>query len=198
MWSISTNILMVLANFFGIHNSILSKNIGHDRGNTSTWLTWEITNHSLASVKAPDCCKFSANTPRPALVQRCMLKLLPRWSMTGLSTKVVVVSRTTGGTKTVGCMGLCIYSCVALCTTCSPSSGTLVGINMSGSESNFTNPLIETEHLSGQQIQCLSLVSSNPTHRPISDLPSSFEPPVVWTQTLLPNSWSPMILGFIP
>ena len=31
---ISTNILMVLANFLGIHNSILSKNIGRDRGNT--------------------------------------------------------------------------------------------------------------------------------------------------------------------
>ena len=34
MWSISTNILTVLANFLGIHNSILSKNIGCDRGNT--------------------------------------------------------------------------------------------------------------------------------------------------------------------
>ena len=31
---ISTNIPTVLANFLGIHNSILSKNIGHDRGNT--------------------------------------------------------------------------------------------------------------------------------------------------------------------
>ena len=36
MCSISTNILTVLANFLGIQNSILSKNIGHDRGNTST------------------------------------------------------------------------------------------------------------------------------------------------------------------
>ena len=35
MWSISTNILTVLANFLGIHNSILSKNIGRNRGNTN-------------------------------------------------------------------------------------------------------------------------------------------------------------------
>ena len=35
IWSISTNILTALANFLHIHNSIFSKNIGHDRGNTS-------------------------------------------------------------------------------------------------------------------------------------------------------------------
>ena len=35
MCSISTNILTVLANFYGIQNSILSKNIGCDCGNTS-------------------------------------------------------------------------------------------------------------------------------------------------------------------
>ena len=35
MRSISTNILTVLANFLGIHFSILSKNIGRDRGNTT-------------------------------------------------------------------------------------------------------------------------------------------------------------------
>ena len=35
MWSISTNILTVLANFLGIHNSIFSKNIGRDCGNTN-------------------------------------------------------------------------------------------------------------------------------------------------------------------
>ena len=34
MCSISTNILTVLANFLAIQNSIFSKNIGHDRGNT--------------------------------------------------------------------------------------------------------------------------------------------------------------------
>ena len=34
MWSISTNILTVLANFLGIQNSIFSKNIGCNRGNT--------------------------------------------------------------------------------------------------------------------------------------------------------------------
>jgi hypothetical protein len=36
MWSISTNILMVLANFLGIHNSIVLKNIGRDCGTTSS------------------------------------------------------------------------------------------------------------------------------------------------------------------
>ena len=36
MWSISTNIPTVLANFLGIHNSILSKNIGHNCGNTNS------------------------------------------------------------------------------------------------------------------------------------------------------------------
>ena len=35
MRSISTNILTVLANFLGIHYSILSKNIGRDHGNTT-------------------------------------------------------------------------------------------------------------------------------------------------------------------
>ena len=34
MCSISKNILMVLANFLGIKNSVFSKNIGHDHGNT--------------------------------------------------------------------------------------------------------------------------------------------------------------------
>ena len=34
MCSISTNILTDLANFLGIQNSIFSKNIGHDHGNT--------------------------------------------------------------------------------------------------------------------------------------------------------------------
>ena len=36
MCSISTNILTVLANFLGIQNSIFSKNIGRDRGNTTS------------------------------------------------------------------------------------------------------------------------------------------------------------------
>ena len=35
MWSISTNIITVLANFFGIQILILSKNIGRNRGNTT-------------------------------------------------------------------------------------------------------------------------------------------------------------------
>ena len=35
MWSISTNILTVLANFLGIQNSNFSKNIGHNHGNTT-------------------------------------------------------------------------------------------------------------------------------------------------------------------
>ena len=35
IWSISTNILMVLANFLGIHNPVFLKNIGRDHGNTS-------------------------------------------------------------------------------------------------------------------------------------------------------------------
>ena len=35
MCSISTNILTVLANFLGIQNSIFSKNIGHNCGNTT-------------------------------------------------------------------------------------------------------------------------------------------------------------------
>ena len=35
MFSISTNILTVLANFLGIQILIFSKNIGHDRGNTT-------------------------------------------------------------------------------------------------------------------------------------------------------------------
>ena len=34
---ISTNILTVLANFLGIQNSNFSKNIGHNRGNTTSW-----------------------------------------------------------------------------------------------------------------------------------------------------------------
>src|ERR1700727_2562139 len=34
IWSISTNIPTVLANFLGIHNPVFSKNIGRDRGNT--------------------------------------------------------------------------------------------------------------------------------------------------------------------
>src|ERR1700691_2363663 len=34
IWSISTNIPKVLANFLGIHNPVFLKNIGRDRGNT--------------------------------------------------------------------------------------------------------------------------------------------------------------------
>jgi hypothetical protein len=45
MWSISTNILTVLANFLGIHNSVLLKNIGHDRGNTIYQPTPKTTRH---------------------------------------------------------------------------------------------------------------------------------------------------------
>ena len=35
IWSISTNIPTVLANFLGIHNPVFSKKIGRDCGNTS-------------------------------------------------------------------------------------------------------------------------------------------------------------------
>ena len=38
MCSISTNILIVLANSLGIQNSIFSKNIGRDRGNTNVYV----------------------------------------------------------------------------------------------------------------------------------------------------------------
>ena len=45
MWSISTNILMVLVNFFGIQNSISSKNISGGHGNTMTdYEKWELRN----------------------------------------------------------------------------------------------------------------------------------------------------------
>jgi hypothetical protein len=49
MCSISTNILTVLANFLGIQNSIFSKNIGRDRGNT----IWE-QNLSVATIDMRD------------------------------------------------------------------------------------------------------------------------------------------------
>ena len=41
MCSISTNIITVLANFLGIQNLILSKNIGRNRGNTIT-INWAL------------------------------------------------------------------------------------------------------------------------------------------------------------
>jgi hypothetical protein len=41
IWSISTNISTVLANFLGIHNPVFSKNIGRDCGNTKI-LTYQM------------------------------------------------------------------------------------------------------------------------------------------------------------
>ena len=50
MCSISTNIFMVLANFLDMQNSISSKNINHDSGNTMSYITgWQTLFFKLAS-----------------------------------------------------------------------------------------------------------------------------------------------------